>query len=258
VRDAVNVREIVVLCAGETPCEARGKFFTFALKFCAENGLPSTRLESSALTPKSNRAANRKIGQHIKSFFMEPNSSQPQPTPTPAPGDTAPESVEPVSVEAQLALALADASSAKDQYLRALAEQDNIRKRAQVDIQQARDFAAQKFASELLSVKDTLEAVLADQVSTPEQLKMGVDMTLKQLAGAFERNKIKEVNPVAQKFDPNFHQAMSQEPSDQPEGQVLRVMQKGYTLADRMLRPAMVIVAAKPVIVTDDGETRDA
>ncbi len=170
----------------------------------------------------------------------------PPPEPTPAPESAAPDAAapaEPISLEAQLALALADASSAKDQYLRALAEQDNIRKRASADIAAARDFAAQRFAGDLLSVKDTLEAVLADQVSTPEQLKMGVDMTLKQLAGAFERNKIKDVNPVGQKFDPNFHQAMSQIESDKPEGTVVQVMQKGYTLADRMLRPAMVIVA---------------
>jgi molecular chaperone GrpE len=166
-----------------------------------------------------------------------PNPENPQNTPPPDAADT------PLSVEAQLALAQADASSAKDQYIRALAEQDNIRKRAQLDVQQARDFAAQRFATELLGVKDTLEAVLADQVSSPEQLKMGVDMTLKQLAGAFERSKVKEVNPLGQKFDPNLHQAMQEVDSDQAPGTVTQVMQKGYTLADRLLRPAMVFVA---------------
>jgi molecular chaperone GrpE len=146
-------------------------------------------------------------------------------------------------LEAQLALALADASSAKDAYLRALAEQDNIRKRSAIDVQQARDFASKSFATELLGVKDTLEAVLADKVSSPDQLKMGVDMTLKQLVGAFERNKLKEVNPLGAKFDPNLHQAMQEVESDQPPGTVTQVMQKGYTLADRLLRPAMVLVA---------------
>ena len=150
---------------------------------------------------------------------------------------------EPVSLEAELAIAKAAASSARDDYLRALAEQDNIRKRAMTDIAQARDFASKNFAMDLLGVRDTLEAVLADKVSTPEQLKMGVDMTLKQLAGAFERNKVKEVNPVGQKFDPNLHQAMQEVESEQVPGTVTQVMQKGYVLADRLLRPAMVLVA---------------
>jgi molecular chaperone GrpE len=159
------------------------------------------------------------------------------------PSGEAPSANEPLSLEAELALAKADASSAKDAHLRALAEQENIRKRAMTDVAQARDFASKNFAMDLLGVRDTLEAVLADKVSTPEQLKMGVDMTLKQLAGAFERNKVKEVNPVGQKFDPNLHQAMQEVESDQPAGTVTQVMQKGYVLADRLLRPAMVLVA---------------
>ncbi len=169
--------------------------------------------------------------------------------------DPATEPTDALSIEAQLALALADASSARDQYLRSLAEQDNIRKRATVDVANARDFASKGFAMELLAVRDTLEAVLADKVSTPEQLKMGVDMTLKQLIGAFDRNRIKQLNPVGQKFDPNFHQAMQQVESDQPEGTVVQVFQKGYTLADRMLRPAMVTIAkpaAPPAEPTGD------
>ncbi len=183
-------------------------------------------------TPPDDSAENpQKIGD-----------SAPQVSASPAPM-TPDAASEPASLEALLALAQADASSAKDQYLRALAEQDNIRKRASVDIASARDFAAKNFAMDLLSVRDTLEAVLADLVSTPEQLKMGVDMTLKQLAGAFERNKVKEVNPVGTKFDPNLHQAMQEIESDQPAGTVTQVMQKGYTLADRLLRPAMVLVA---------------
>jgi molecular chaperone GrpE len=159
------------------------------------------------------------------------------------PSGEMPSAHEPPSLEAELAIAKAAASSARDDYLRALAEQDNIRKRAMTDVAQARDFASKNFAMDLLGVRDTLEAVLADQVSTPEQLKMGVDMTLKQLAGAFERNKVKEVNPVGQKFDPNLHQAMQEVESDQAPGTVTQVMQKGYVLADRLLRPAMVLIA---------------
>ena len=171
----------------------------------------------------------------------EPNLNPAQPSGE-APAANEPQSL-PLSLEAELALAKADASSAKDAHLRALAEQENIRKRAMTDIAQARDFAAKNFAMDLLGVRDTLEAVLADQVSTPEQLKMGVDMTLKQLAGAFERNKVKEINPVGAKFDPNLHQAMQEVESDQVPGTVTKVMQKGYVLADRLLRPAMVLVA---------------
>jgi molecular chaperone GrpE len=170
------------------------------------------------------------------------------------PKDTPAEPTEAISIEAQLALALADASSARDQYLRSLAEQDNIRKRATVDVANARDFASKGFAMDLLAVRDTLEAVLADKVSTPEQLKMGVDMTLKQLIGAFDRNRIKQLDPVGKKFDPNFHQAMQQVESDLPEGTVVQVFQKGYTLADRMLRPAMVTIAKPPVAGDANGD----
>jgi molecular chaperone GrpE len=163
------------------------------------------------------------------------------------PSGDMPGAQEPPSLEVELAIAKAAASSARDDYLRALAEQDNIRKRAMTDVAQARDFASKNFAMDLLSVRDTLEAVLADKVSTPEQLKMGVEMTLKQLTGAFERNKVKEINPVGQKFDPNLHQAMQEIESDQAPGTVTQVMQKGYVLAERLLRPAMVLVAkAKP------------
>jgi molecular chaperone GrpE len=170
-------------------------------------------------------------------------NSVPQQPSGEAPSANEPKMDEPPSLEAQLAVANAAASSARDDYLRALAEQDNIRKRSMLDVAQARDFASKNFAMDLLGVRDTLEAVLADKVSTPEQLKMGVEMTLKQLAGAFERNKVKEVNPVGQKFDPNLHQAMQEVESDQPAGTVTQVMQKGYVLADRLLRPAMVLVA---------------
>jgi len=135
----------------------------------------------------------------------------------------------------------------KDQQLRNLAELENLRKRNAQEIGNAREFAAKDFAFSLLAVKDTLEMVLKDDKSTTEQIKMGVDMTLKNLVGAFERAKVKEVKADGAKFDPNVHQAMTQiESAEVAPGTVLQVFQKGYTIADRVLRPAMVAVAKAP------------
>ena len=131
----------------------------------------------------------------------------------------------------------------KDQQLRSLAEQENLRKRNAQEMQSAREFAAKDFAFSLLAVKDTLEMVLKDEQSTTQQIKMGVDMTLKNLASAFERAKVKEVKADKVKFDPNLHQAISQIESTEMPGTVLQVFQKGYTMAERVLRPAMVAVA---------------
>ena len=141
----------------------------------------------------------------------------------------------------------------KDQQLRSLAEQENLRKRNAQEMQSAREFAAKDFAFSLLSVKDTLEMVLKDEQSTTQQIKMGVDMTLKNLANAFERAKVKEVKAEKAKFDPNLHQAISQIESTEPAGTVLQVFQKGYTIAERVLRPAMVAVAKAPESATADA-----
>jgi molecular chaperone GrpE len=157
-----------------------------------------------------------------------------------------------LTIEEKLAAAENEIAQLKDQHLRALAEQENIRKRNQQEIANARDYAARDFAFSMLAVKDTLEMVLKDDKSTTEQLKMGVDMTLKNLASAFERAKVRETKSEGAKFDPNVHQAMSQIESEQAAGTVLQVFQKGYTMGERVLRPAMVAVAAaKPS--QDDG-----
>ncbi len=144
----------------------------------------------------------------------------------------------------------------KDQQLRSLAEQENLRKRNSQEMQSAREFAAKDFAFSLLAVKDTLEMVLKDEQSTTQQIKMGVDMTLKNLASAFERAKVKEVKADKAKFDPNLHQAISQIESSETPGTVLQVFQKGYTMAERVLRPAMVAVAKAPEL--DSGQTSNA
>ena len=159
-----------------------------------------------------------------------------------------------LTIEEKLAAAENEIAQLKDQHLRALAEQENIRKRNQQEIVNAREYAARDFAFSMLAVKDTLEMVLKDDKSTTEQLKMGVDMTLKNLASAFERAKVKEVKSENAKFDPNVHQAMSQIESDQPAGTVLQVFQKGYTMGERVLRPAMVAVAKAPEAKLDPAQ----
>ena len=159
-------------------------------------------------------------------------------------------------VYAQLEAALAESTQNKDALLRTLADSENMRKRAQNDIANAYKYAIEGFATTLLPVKDTLEMALADNASTTEQIKLGVDLTLKNLAAAFDKAKVAELNPLNQKFDPNRHQAVSQVESDQPAGTVVQVFQKGYLLQDRVLRPAMVAVArAKGSSGPKDGKT---
>ena len=130
-----------------------------------------------------------------------------------------------------------------DAWLRAKAETENVRRRAQEDIAKAAKFAVEKFAGELLAVKDSLEAALATETPSVESLKSGSELTLKQLVAAFEKSNLREINPLGEKFDPNVHQAISMLESDQEPNTVVTVLQKGYLLADRVLRPALVIVA---------------
>ncbi len=134
-----------------------------------------------------------------------------------------------------------------DAWLRAKAESDNIRKRAQADIANAHKYALESFAGELLSVRDALEAALAADNTTVDSLRQGVELTLKQLNSAFDKGAIKEVNPVGEKFDPHRHQAMTAVDSDRPANTVVHVFQKGYLLNDRVLRPALVTVSKGPV-----------
>ena len=130
-----------------------------------------------------------------------------------------------------------------DAWLRAKAEGENIRRRAQEDISKAHKFAVEKFAGELLAVKDSLEAALAVPEQTVESFKSGVELTLKQLVAAFEKNALIEVNPAGEKFDPHKHQAIGMVDSEQEANTVVTVLQKGYLIADRTLRPALVMVA---------------
>ncbi len=144
----------------------------------------------------------------------------------------------------RLAEAEAKASEMQDAFLRAKAEMENIRRRAQEDITKAHKFAVEGFAESLLPVKDSLEMALKIETPSLESLKEGVEMTLKQLSAAFEKNRLVEVNPQpGEKLDPMKHQAISMVPTDQEANTIVTVLQKGYMIAVRLLRPALVTVS---------------
>ena len=151
----------------------------------------------------------------------------------------------PASLEDLLKAAELKAAEHHDAWLRAKAEGENIRRRAQEDITKASKFAVERFADALLPVRDSLEAALSNENQSAEALKSGVEITLKQLSSAFEKSNLLEINPVGEKFDPHKHQAISQ--IEAPEGTepntVLTVLQKGYALYDRVVRPSLVVVA---------------
>jgi len=166
-------------------------------------------------------------------------------------GDT--NGVEPAD-EGQLTSMLEDARSKADenwnQCLRLQAEIENLRKRAERDLANAHKFALERFALELLPVRDSLEMGLSaasGQDIDPEKLKEGVELTLQMLTGALDKFAVREVDPQDERFNPDFHQAMSiQERADMEPNTVVTVVQKGYLLHDRLLRPAMVIVSSTP------------
>jgi len=140
-----------------------------------------------------------------------------------------------------------NAAEHHDAWLRAKAETENVRRRAQDDIAKAGKFAADKFAQAMLPVKDSLEAALATENATLETFKQGVELTLKQLVSAFQSANVSEINPLGEKFDPNKHQAISAIEADGEPNTVINVLQKGYLLHERTMRPALVIVSkAKP------------
>jgi molecular chaperone GrpE len=130
-----------------------------------------------------------------------------------------------------------------DAWMYAKAESENIRRRAAEDVSKAQKFAVERFSNEILAVRDSLEAGLAVETATVESFKSGMELTLKQLSSVFEKFNIAEINPVGEKLDPHKHQAISMVPSDLPANTVVSVMQKGYALNDRVLRPALVLVS---------------
>ncbi|GGX98722.1 nucleotide exchange factor GrpE [Massilia dura] len=179
-----------------------------------------------------------------------PNPEEAQPaaqTQQQAPQQETPfESAATPSLEEQLSVTEAKLAEMHDAFMRAKADADNIRRRAQEDVSKAHKFAVESFAEALLPVKDSLEMALKVETPSIESLKEGVEMTLKQLNSAFERNRLLEVVPAAgDKLDPNRHQAVAMVPAEQEANTVVAVLQKGYTIADRLLRPA-IVTAAQP------------
>lgn len=176
---------------------------------------------------------------------MSINDQTPQ---HPNPGDdasAAQEQATAFNADARLQELEAKHADMSDAYLRAKAEAENTRRRAEDEIAKARKYAVENFADSLLPVKDSLEAAIALPEATPEQMLEGVHATLRQLVSALERNKVLEINPAAgAKFDPHQHQAISVVPAAQEANTVVAVLQKGYVIADRVLRPALVTVTA--------------
>ena len=188
-----------------------------------------------------------------------PDTNRTEPTLEPFPEGPSPEEKEAAQAandadalnQAQAELAALQAKNAElgEQFLRAQAEMQNTRRRAEDEISKARKFAVESFAESMLAVVDSLEAGLAHKDATPEQIREGTQVTLRQLKSALERNKVMEINPAAgARFDPHQHQAISVVPlppeSTQDANTVASVLQKGYLIADRVLRPALVTVSA--------------
>ena len=169
------------------------------------------------------------------------------------------ETVQPQPLEQQLAEAQAEAASLRDQMLRALADAENTRKRYQAEAASSQKYAVERFAEALLPVMDSLEATLANKAASPEALRDGVSLTLRQLSQALEKARIATISPSSgERFDPHRHQALAAVDSDAEPNTVVAVMQKGYQLHDRVLRPALVTVAkgvekggANPISDTD-------
>ena len=165
-----------------------------------------------------------------------------QPDANPAEG--APGAAAPAGVEAALAEAQAKIAELQESFLRAKAETENVRRRAQEDVSKAHKFAIESFAEHLLPVVDSLEAAVAHSSDDLQKVREGVELTLRQLNGALEKGRVVAINPPAgEKFDPHRHQAISMVPAEQEPNTIVSVLQKGFVIADRVLRPALVTVA---------------
>ena len=148
------------------------------------------------------------------------------------------------TIESELGELKAKLAEMQDNFLRAKAEGENIRRRAAEDIAKAHKFAIESFAEHLIPVSDSLYAALATEAGDAKAFKEGLEITLKQLVAAFEKGRLVEINPEpGAKFDPHQHQAISMVPSDQEPNTVVSVLQRGFLIADRVLRPALVTVS---------------
>jgi len=174
----------------------------------------------------------------------DPEFSSPFAAPGPQAGAGEPPADAPLAeIERKLAAALAEAEKLREDWLRAKADTENVRRRATEDVAKAHRFGIEGFAGALLAVKDSLDAALVVENTSIESFKEGVEITARQLEGVFDKFAIKVINPAGEKFDPHRHQAISQVDSDQEPNTVVAVLQKGYLLHERVLRPALVTVA---------------
>jgi len=185
---------------------------------------------------------NQTHGQDEAELTLQPE--------TPVAAEIAPEAAEideivgaEPSLEDQLREAQTLAAEHHDAWLRAKAETENIRRRSAEEVIKAGKFAIEKFAADLLAVRDSLEQTLAVPEPTLESIREGVELTLRNLSHAFEKSNLVEIDPADQKFDPHQHQAMSMVPSELPTNTVVQVFQKGYSLEGRVIRPALVAVS---------------
>ena len=175
---------------------------------------------------------------------QENQAVPPNPEAAAAAASAPPSSSDLPSLEQQLAATEAKLAEMHDAFMRAKADGENIRRRAQEDVAKAHKFAVESFAEAMVPVKDSLEMALKVETPSVESLKEGVEMTLKQLTSAFEKNRLLEILPAqGDKLDPNKHQAVAVVPADQEANTVVSVLQKGYMIADRLLRPAIVTAA---------------
>ena len=198
---------------------------------------------------------------HFLTIFNMADTPSPEQNPAQSPAGTPPEHptheapaeaataqapVDPLAQAlAEVAILQAKVAELQDQYLRGQAEVLNARRRADEEVSKARKFAVEAFADSMLPVVDSLEAGLLIQEATPQQIREGAEATLRQLKSALERNKVIAIDPAAgTKFDPHQHQAISVVPAEQEANTVVTVLQKGYLIAERVLRPALVTVSA--------------
>ena len=163
--------------------------------------------------------------------------------------ETAPQAPAAPDLQAQLDAALAQNITLHDLALRAKAEAENTRRRAQDDVSKAHKYALENFAESLLPVRDTLELGLSNTTQTEAALREGVEATLRLLVTAFEKHKLLAIDPAAgTKFDPTYHNGVSMMSSEHPAQTVALVMQKGYQIGDRVMRPALVAVSSGAVV----------
>ncbi len=201
---------------------------------------PPWRTEQSALTPY--------FSPTLMSVMSEPKpntTTLDSVLPDSATADLMTNAIPVDSTAARIAELEAKNLELSDAYLRAKAEMENVRRRSEDETAKARKFAIESFAESLLPVRDSLEAGIANAQAAPERHLEGMEVTLRQLTSSFERHKLMEINPPAgTKFDPHQHQAISAVPSEQEANTIVSVLQKGYLITDRVLRPALVTVSA--------------